>query len=292
MELEKSERESDGMTGLQDRLLSWLYGHAAGRILLRPMVAPWFSEMGGRVLDTRLSALAVPFFVKGCGINLTGCEKRRFRSYNDFFTRELKDGKRPVEEAPGTLVSPCDARLCVYPITEEGRVKVKHTSYTAGSLLRNQGLARRYQGGILWLFRLCVEDYHRYIFPDGARVSPPVRIPGVFHTVNPIANDQVPIYKENTREYCVMRTDHFGTVVMMEVGALLVGRIENTCQGPRVERGWEKGHFAFGGSTVILMTQKGRALPDSLFLERSRAGLETKVRQGQRVGIAGVEKLL
>lgn len=292
MELEKSERQSDGMTGVQDRLLAWLYGHRAGRMLLRPMVSPWFSKAGGRLLDTRLSALAVPFFVRACGIDLTGCQKKRFRSYNDFFTRELEDGMRPVDRAPGALVSPCDARLCVYPVTETGRFLIKHTSYTVGSLLRNEKLARRYQGGTLWLFRLCVEDYHRYIFPDGARVSYSVRIPGIFHTVNPIANDHVPVYKENTREYCVMGTDHFGPVVMMEVGALLVGRIENTCRDTRVERGWEKGHFAFGGSTVILLTQKGAAVPDQVFVENSDAGVETKVRQGQRVGVAGRRELL
>ena len=134
------------------------------------------------------------------------------------------------------------------------------------------------------MFRLCVEDYHRYIYVDNGRASEPVRIPGVLHTVNPVANDHFPVYKENTREYCVIRSEHFGRLLQMEVGAMLVGEIRNHERGRQVRRGWEKGRFAFGGSTVILMTEKGAALPDGDILENSRFGLETKVRLGERVG--------
>lgn len=288
MELEKPCGQSGDLTSFQDRLLSGLYGHAAGRMLLRPLVSPAFSYLGGKALDCRLSALAVGPFVRANHIDLSSCQKQQFSSYNDFFTRELRPEARPVDFRPEVLVSPCDARLSVYPVTREGRFTIKHTEYTVESLLRSHSLGSRYLGGNLWLFRLCVEDYHRYIYPVDALKSKNVSIPGIFHTVNPVANDYYPVYKENTREYCLLRTARFGTVLMMEVGALLVGRIENRHHMEKsVRRGEEKGNFAFGGSTILLLTQAGAARPDDVFMRNTAEGRETKVKLGERVGAAG-----
>ena len=142
---------------------------------------------------------------------------------------------------------------------------------------------------MLWIYRLCVDDYHRYIYPVDAKKSRNVRIPGIFHTVNPIANDYYPIYKENTREYCLLKTEGFDTLLMMEVGALLVGKIENRTQGQAiVHRGEEKGNFAFGGSTIIVLTREGTVLPEMRFVEHTRKGIETKVKMGERVGRGNV----
>ena len=88
-------------------------------------------------------------------------------------------------------------------------------------------LAEHFKDGYLWVFRLSVDDYHRYIYVDNGRESVRRRIPGILHTVNPVANDVCPIYKENTREYSLLKSEHFGTLLMMEVGALMVGKIEN-----------------------------------------------------------------
>lgn len=269
----------------QERVLSALYDHALGRCLLRPLVSPWFSELGGRLLNTRLSALAVRPFVRANQIDLMMCEKQHFTSYNDFFKRRLRPEARPVDASPEAFISPCDARLSVYPITEEGTFCIKHTHYTLPQLLDDALLAQRFEGGTLWLYRLCVDDYHRYIYPADARKSKNVHIPGIFHTVNPIANDHYPIYKENTREYCLLKTQEFGTLLMMEVGALLVGKIENcTRTQATVHRGEEKGNFAFGGSTIIVLTQKDTVLPETRFVEHTREGIETKVKMGERVG--------
>ena len=182
------------------------------------------------------------------------------------------------------LISPCDGRLSVYKIEENSRFQIKHTSYSTESLLKNEGLSKRYAGGYAWVFRLCVEDYHRYIYVDDGVKSENVKIPGVLHTVNPVANDSFPIYKENAREFSLLCSENFGTVLMMEVGAMMVGKIENRHQAARVRRGQEKGNFAFGGSTIILLTQKGKAMPDPDIWENSLNGIETKVRLGESVG--------
>lgn len=284
MELEKFNVAKSRETG-QDRMVSWLYGHTVGRIFLRVLISPWFSKAGGRLLSTRLSAFAVKPFVKANNIELTGCKKQKFQSFNDFFTRELQPEMRPVEQEEKAWISPCDARLTVYPVSMEGRFEVKGTLYTATELLKNEKLAKRYDGGWLWLYRLSVDDYHRYIYPCSGKKSLNVQIPGIFHTVNPIAAQAEPIYKTNTREYCVIRTKELGTVLMMEVGAMLVGKIENREPAPScVKRGQEKGNFAFGGSTIIVLSQAGCAAPEEKILKNSSAGFETKVRMGEKVG--------
>lgn len=269
---------------LQDKLLDKLYGCFLGRMLLRPLIHPTVSRWGGRLLDSPLSALAVPFFVKAQGIDLRHCQKRRFHSYNDFFTRSLKEGARPLAQDTDRLISPCDGKLLVYPIFSDGYFAIKHTPYTVASLIQNHVLADAFTEGYAWIFRLSVEDYHRYIYVDDGAVSSQQKIAGVFHTVNPIANDRCPIYKENTREYVLLYTERFGTILMMEVGALLVGRIENYPVSGKVRRGQEKGRFAFGGSTIVLLTQKGKVIPDEDLLMYSCRGIETKVKQGEGIG--------
>ena len=116
-----------------------------------------------------------------------------------------------------------------------------------------------------------------------------MHIDGALHTVNPVANDVYPIYKENTREYALLKTVNFGTVLMMEVGALMVGRIENVPLRGRVKRGKEKGNFAFGGSTIVLMTQKDRVLPDPDIFFNSEKGIETRVHLGEKIGVSEVK---
>lgn len=74
--------------------------------------------------------------------------------------------------------------------------------------------------------------------------SQAVEIPGVFHTVNPAANEVYPIYHENTREYCLLKTGQFGTLVLMEVGAMMVGKITNLHPGAcQVKKGRRKRLF-------------------------------------------------
>ncbi len=268
----------------QDRLLEWMYSHMVGRLLLRPLVSPAVSKFGGRLLSGEVSKVLIKPFIRSHSIDMSQFEKKRYTSYNDFFTRRLTGGARPVKMEPHVFVSPCDSRLGVYEINRLRTFAVKHTRYTVFSLLKSRRLAEQYAGGYVWIFRLCVDDYHRYIFVDGGTESRRFRIPGVFHTVNPAAGDRFPIYKENTREFSILQSENFGEIIQMEVGAMLVGKIENRPRRPRVERGQEKGNFAFGGSTVILMTRAGEVLPDQDILENSKRGIETKVKLGERIG--------
>lgn len=265
-------------------LLRFLYKTLPGRLLLWPLIQPPVSRLGGRLLDSRLSALLVPPFIRLAHIDMSAYEPRRYRSYNDFFTRKIRANQRPVCEAPELLSSPCDARLSAFAISPNGRFKVKGSEYTLSALLRNRRLARAYEGGYLWLFRLSVDDYHRYIFPVDAELSVCRHLAGCFHTVQPIAAECFPIYKENTREYCLLRTKEAGTLLQMEVGAMLVGKIENRPRSGFVRRGEEKGNFAFGGSSILLLCPPGSYRPEPALLRESLRGQERRVLQGEAVG--------
>lgn len=269
----------------QDRFLAWVYGHALTRMLLCPLVQPSVSRFGGKLLNSPLSAVFARWAIKKQQLDSSQYIGAGFASYNAFFTRKLKPGYRTFVREKHRFPSPCDGKLSVYPVEESGRFAIKHTVYTLESLLGDKKLAANYEGGWAVLIRLTVEDYHRYCYMDEGEKSAQRRIEGVLHTVNPVANDLYPIYKMNTREYCLLKTENFGIVLMMEVGALLVGKIANNQTGPcHVRRGAEKGHFEFGGSTVVLLLEKGRFMPDEDLIRNTGNGYETLVKMGEQIG--------
>ena len=268
----------------QDKFLEKLYSSRIGRQMVKVLIRPSVSKAGGWFLDRKISTVAIKPFVKTNGISLEDYEKNRFDSYNDFFTRRVKAERRPVDMDSSHLIAPCDSKLTVYQITEDAEFTIKNTLYSMESLTRSKKLAEKYRGGYLLLFRLTVDDYHRYCYVDRGKKSGNHIINGVFHTVNPIANDHYPIYKENTRCISFLKSANFGTLMMIEVGALMVGKIVNYHEEQMVERGEEKGRFEFGGSTIILCLKKDKAVIDDDILENSRLGIETKVRYGEKIG--------
>lgn len=269
----------------QDKLLSFLYTNIFGRMLLKPLIQPQVSKLVGRYLSSAHSKWLISKFIERNEINMDIYEECDYSSFNDFFTRKIQPDCRPVPEDLDVLISPCDCLATVYPIQENTTFSIKNTEYTLRSLLRSPRLAKRFRGGYAYVLRLTVEDYHRYLYSVSGKQSKNYHIDGTFHTVNPIANDYLPIYKENTREYTVIRSKEFGDVLQMEVGALLVGKISNHKQSTVVTRGEEKGFFEYGGSTIVVLTQKGRVTPRSDLLTNSKNGYETKVLQAHPLGI-------
>lgn len=269
----------------QDKLLSFLYTNIFGRMLLKPLIQPQVSKLAGRYLSSAHSKWLISKFIERNEINMDIYEECDYSSFNDFFTRKIKPDCRPVPEDLDVLISPCDCLAMVYPIQENTTFSIKNTEYTLRSLLRSPRLAKRFRGGYAYILRLTVEDYHRYLYSVSGKQSKNYHIDGTFHTVNPIANDYLPIYKENTREYTVIHSKEFGDVLQMEVGALLVGKISNHKQSTVVTRGEEKGFFEYGGSTIVVLTQKGRVTPRSDLLTNSKNGYETKVLQAHPLGI-------
>ena len=115
------------------------------------------------------------------------------------------------------LPAPCDGLLSAYPITDSLVIPVKGSRYSIRDLVRDEELAKKYEDGTCLVFRLCVHHYHRYAYPDNGRKTKNTFIPGVLHTVRPVALRELPVFTENAREYTVIRSENFGDVLQMEV---------------------------------------------------------------------------
>ena len=265
--------------------MRFAYENSVGRALTRAILCRKFvSNIYGAWQRSRLSRGKVKKFIAQYQISLDDCTEREFSNFNAFFTRQRKCYVNQTAE--NELPAIADSKLTALPI-DEGRVfTVKGVPYTAAELLDNAALAQAYAGGVCLIFRLSPDDYHRYAYPDSGIREQEVRIPGVLHTVNPIAAD-LKVYRRNARCYSLLHTAHFGDVVQMEVGALLVGKIVNHKTGAgAVKKLEEKGYFEYGGSTVILLLQQGAVQMDEDILHYSAEGIETKVRLGERIGAA------
>ncbi len=253
--------------GKESAALRFLYGTAAGRLLLRPLTAPGLSRAVGRWMDSKSSRVLIGRFVRKNGIDLSDYLPEDYASFNAFFTRRIRPELRPIDRAPDALVAPCDGRLTAYRIAPDAASDC-------------------FAGGTCLVFRLCVDHYHRYCYFDDGEKGENHFLPGRLHTVRPIALAAGPVFVQNSREYALLHTEHFGLCAQIEVGALLVGRIDNYHGAGRFSRGEEKGRFLYGGSTVVLLLGPGAAdIPQALFDAASR-GEETPVRMGQTIGRA------
>ena len=265
--------------------LKALYGGSLSWLL--PLLsAKWVSDVAGAFMDSRLSTPFIKGFIQSNGIDMTEYPAERYGSFNQFFTRQILPEKRPGRTASPaeSLISPADSRLTVYPIADDLTFRVKYGTYSVASMLGDARLAAEYAGGWCMVFRLSVDDFHRYCFFDSGRMGASWRIDGKYYTVQPIALRTHDYFKENTRECTLLETDNFGKAVHIEVGATFVGRIANRPGIETFARGEEKGRFEFGGSTVILLLKKDTAVIDSDILENSAKGAETRVRIGETVG--------
>lgn len=154
-------------------------------------------------------------------------------------------------------------------------------------MLEDTDLAKEYEDGTIWIFRLTPNDYHRYYFIDYGDIILFKHIPGILHTVQPIAFDYEKIFIKNSREISVMNTSYWGKVVQIEVGALLVGKMTNEIKEGSFSFFQEKGYFEFGGSTVILLFKKNVLQPDASIFTKSQNGIETEIRVGTIIAKRG-----
>ena len=270
----------------QNELLKKLYNTSDGRRLLKLLTRPFVSKIAGDFMDSVFSKPLIKRFIRSNNIDTSQYIMKNFRSYNDFFTRKIKPEKRPVDQSADHLISPCDSKLSIYDIDEKSVFRIKGSRYSLSDLLRNNFLARRYLGGFCMIFRLEVDDYHRYCYIDNGIKTGNTFIKGELHTVNPIALRRYNIYKRNSREYTVLHTENFGDVVQVEIGAMMVGRITNHHGEHSFRRGEEKGYFEFGGSTIVLLFERDAVLPDHDILKNSAEGFETVVKFGEKIGVS------
>jgi phosphatidylserine decarboxylase len=274
------------------KFLRWIYETNSGPFLLEALVKrKVFSFLYGKLQDLPLSRGKIRRFVRDLQIDLQEARQDdpdAYPTFNHFFTRELKAAARPVDSAPGVLVSPADGKILAWEnIDPERLLQVKGSYYSLAELLCNRDLAFAYDRGTCLVIRLCPADYHRFHFPDGGIPSETRKINGHYYSVNPLALKKVAkLYCANKRELTLFQADNFGEMLLMEVGATCVGSIVQTyLPGQYAAKGSEKGYFKFGGSTTILFLKKDTVQIDSDLTANTAEGIETQIRMGERIGI-------
>jgi phosphatidylserine decarboxylase len=270
--------------------LYFLYKNEFGKALTRSILNKrMISKIYGRAVKSRQSASMIHKFIKHYNIDLLEVKQpiETFKCFNDFFIRELIESARPIDPISNHLISPADSRLLVFDLKDKPALPVKGYWYSLQELLKDKKLAGEYADGWCFIYRLAPSDYHRYCYIDNGHHDKVKRIRGVLHSVNPLALSTINnLLSKNYRELTILQTENFGTVLHLEVGALLVGKIKQRFKNAySFKRGEEKGWFEYGGSTIIQIFKKENIQPDEDILVQSSEKIETLVKMGEKVGI-------
>ena len=245
------------------------------RILPRRRISHAVGQLCELPLPPTLSRAVVNAYVNAYHVDMKDALEpagaSAYKSFDEFFTRRLRRGARPLEEGSG-LLCPADGCLeSVGPIHENGRIEVKSSPYDAAELLGCTESAKYYEGGQFAVIYLSPRDYHRVHAPANGTMVEVRSCPGELFPVNAISEQHIPHYlSRNRRVAMVFDTERFGRVTMVMVAAMIVGRITVTGFSDRdvpigthhmadplaVKAGDEVGIFHLG-STVVIFTEAG-----------------------------------
>lgn len=235
------------------------------------------TQFAGAVASLRggpLTQALIRRFVAHYNVNMAEAADPRIESYasfNDFFTRALRIGVRPIADAD--FVCPVDAAISQFgPIEHNQIFQAKGHSYSTAALLAgDESLARQFDHGHFATLYLAPKDYHRIHMPCDGRLVKMAYVPGELFSVNPLTARHVPgLFARNERVVCVFDTPH-GPFVNVLVGATIVGSVATTWHGvvnpPRtrdvrewqyadqdivLRKGQEMGRFLLGSTVVML----------------------------------------
>ncbi|KAK7331683.1 hypothetical protein VNO80_28420 [Phaseolus coccineus] len=254
------------------------------------------SEKQGARMDSPESSADIPKFIESFKDQINLAEVKHplehFKTFNEFFIRELKPGSRPIASAECDDIAVCaaDCRLSAFKSVDDSkRFWIKGRKFSVQGLLGKDMCSSAFVDGTMVIFRLAPQDYHRFHFPVSGIVEQFVDIPGCLYTVNPIAvnSKYCNVFTENTRVVSIISTEAFGKVAFVAIGATMVGSITFTKKkGEYVKKGDEFGYFSFGGSTVICVFEKDSIAIDEDLLANSTRSLETLVSLGMRLGVS------
>lgn len=278
------DRQNQVIVEMPEYKSSWLkklYGTKYGSLLRPIIVSSVFSEVMTVFDRLPRSKKKIRDFIETYQIDMREFEKKDYPHFASFFERAIRSSYRPLCDDKAVLAV-ADAKLQVFEVTSDLQVTVKGQSYFLVELLSDVELAQAFSGGYLFLYRLGVEDCHQYLVAESGEVVCQKYLSGKLHSIREIVQRQLPVFKENKRVWTLIETD-FGSVVQMEVGALLVGAIHNK-QTKYVKRGQLKGHFSLGGSSILVFYPAGTVEVDQDIMAYSKKGIETQVKMGERIG--------
>lgn len=215
-------------------------------------------------------------FVRLFRVDLSEAENPRLADYgcfDEFFTRALKPGARPLPEDAAAIASPSDGTISeLGPLQGQQLLQAKGRYYRAAELLGSEARAAEFEGGQFLTIYLAPRDYHRVHAPLAGTVVEETRLPGRLFSVSHATTQVIPrLFARNERMCAILDTQH-GPMAVVMVAALLVAGTETVWGGPQdlrpgrqprqrtlahpLERGEELGRFHWG-STVILLTPPG-----------------------------------
>lgn len=236
-------------------------------------------------------------FIKFHSLDLSDCleeDPLKYATFNEFFYRKLKPGARKLSsEDDRVVVSPADCRsTCFDSVDAATELWVKGRNFTLAKLfngnLENLETTDLFNPSkcSLGIFRLAPQDYHRFHSPVSGVIRSIKHVDGEYYTVNPMAiRSELDVFGENVRSIICIETEHFGTVIMIAVGAMMVGSIVlSVGEQQKILRGEEVGYFKFGGSTILLLFQSLHFKFDSDLVNNSNTCVETLIRVGQSIG--------
>ncbi|MBX3743453.1 MAG: phosphatidylserine decarboxylase [Akkermansiaceae bacterium] len=275
-----------------ESFLRWAYGNPLGPVALNAFIKkPFFSAWYGKRMSTPESKSRIAPFIAEYGLDPADFAESpdAYGSFNEFFYRKLKPEARPIDRDANSVVFPADGRHLGFQKASaiEG-VFVKGQKFDLSALLGDAELAAKYADGALVLSRLCPVDYHRFHFPAAGIPSETVVLNGPLFSVSPIAlRKNLGYLWENKRTVTRLETPNLGTVLCMEIGATCVGTIGQTFDpGSPVDKGAEKGYFAFGGSSTITIFEPGAVLLENDLRHHSAKQVELYAKIGTRMGYA------
>jgi len=264
------------------------------------------SEKMGREYDAPESKAHIMPFIESFQLQETLFELKKpdpssYTTFNEFFSREIKEEARPIDEPDNDLVSssPADCRLTAFQTIDLAtKYWIKGYGFSLARLLGDDTLATQFDGGSVVIARLAPQDYHRWHSPVTGTVEGIRDIPGTYYTVNPQAINEagaLDVFCENKRSVMLLKRSWTGSpIAIVAVGAMLVGSINYVAGvdrvGTAVRRGQCLGAFAYGGSTVLVLYPRGEiGIDGDLVRNSTEASCETLMRVGWRVGVQGLD---
>ena len=231
--------------------LNFLLTNRLPRIALSRFMG-WFSKLE----QPLVARLSLALWRRFADLRLDEAKKTRFRSLHDCFTRELKEGARPVDSDPSILTSPCDAIVGACGAVEGTKaLQVKGSPYGLFDLLLSEELSEKFKNGTYVTLRITSSMYHRFHAPHDLRVSHVTRISGDRWNVNPPALKRVEkLFCKNERAVIQARIGEHD-LLLVPVAAILVGGLRlHSLQ--RYAKGDEMGWFEHG-STIVVLAPRG-----------------------------------
>ena len=271
-----------------EQWLNWLYHNPVGEATLWTIAKRKIvSSVYGHMMEKPSSSDKIHPFIKEYGVDISIAQEQNFNSFNEFFIRKLKPQARPIIQDSLAVASAADGKVLAYENINNSDFYIKGVRFNVESFLNNSELAKKYTDGSMIVFRLAPPDYHRYHFPVSGKVPEAnTKIDGDYYSVNPLAlREKAEIFWLNKREYGVIESPVFGNVVMVEVGATMVGSMLQSYSGTSIKKGDEKGYFKFGGSTVVLLFEKDKIQIDQDLLLNTSNSLETTIKMGEQIAV-------